>query len=241
MAQSTAIEWTDATVNFWRGCQKVSPGCAHCYMFADQRRHGLDPEVVVRCSDSTFFAPVRARKWRALPTGSMVFTCSWSDFFHEAADEWRPEAWEVIRQRDDLIWQVLTKRPENVADRLPEDWGDGWGNVWMGVSIENRRWVGRADVLRQTPAEVRFISAEPLLGPLDGLDLTGIDWLIAGGESGPGHRRVDADWVRDLRDRCADEGVAFFFKQWGGIRPKSGGRERAGRVWDEMPEPRGVA
>lgn len=281
MGERTSIEWADATYNPWRGCDKVSPGCAHCYMFREQRMYGRDPSVVTRCSASTFFAPLRAKKWRELAPGSLVFTCSWSDWFHEDADEWRPEAWEVIRQRPDLNWQILTKRPERIAEHLPDDWGAGWPNVWLGVSIENRRFVGRADVLRAVPAAVRFISAEPLLGPLiyptdpedttygvddryvgPELDLAGIDWLIVGGESGPGHRPIRVGWVRDLRDICLprDEdcdcnipllegvgqhspgcsvfraGTAFFFKQWGGARPTSGGRQLDGRTWDEFPQ-----
>lgn len=269
MGESTRIEWTNATYNPWRGCDKVSPGCAHCYMFREQQRYGRDPSVVVRCSDSTFYAPVRAKKWRELPEGALVFTCSWSDWFHEAADAWRDEAWEVLEQRPDLTWQILTKRPERIAGRLPSWWGDADAeapsNIWLGVSIENRRFVHRADVLREVPAAVRFISAEPLLGPLihgcpvclgvgvrcshcDGfpdLDLAGIDWLIVGGESGPRHRPIHADWVRALRDACVPPGsagaelgwggTAFFFKQWGGATPKSGGRELDGRTWDEMP------
>lgn len=242
MGSDTKIEWTNATYNPWRGCSKVSPGCAHCYMFTEQRRYGRDPEVVTRCADATFYAPLRKRAWRDLPAGALVFTCSWSDWFHEAADPWRDEAWDVLRQRPDLTWQILTKRPERIAAHLPGDWGDGWPNVWLGVSIENRRFVGRADVLRETPAAVRFISAEPLLGPLvmddeaewawgfrfgerwsddyDGpeLALDGIDWLIAGGESGPGHRRMDLDWARDLRDACDASGTAFFMKQMGGAQ-----------------------
>jgi protein gp37 len=219
MSAGTHIEWTDATYNPWRGCDKVSPGCAHCYMFTAQRRYGKDPTMVVRAADATFFAPVRARKWRELPTGALVFTCSWSDWFHEVADPWRDEAWEVLRQRPDLRWQVLTKRPERIADHLPPDWGDGWPNVWLGVSIENRRFVARADVLRAVPAMVRFISAEPLLGPLDGLDLRDIDWLIVGGESGPRRRSMRLAWARELRDACRCSGVAYFLKQLGGARP----------------------
>lgn len=257
MGERSVIEWTDATWNPWRGCDKVSPGCAHCYMFRDQHRYGRDPEVVVRASDATFFAPARKATWRE---PRMVFTCSWSDWFHPVADEWRAEAWEVVRQTPQHTYQVLTKRPERILAHLPDDWGDGWPNVWLGVTIENRRFVHRADILRQAPAAVRFISAEPLLGPLyadpatrwwdkvrgagvwgaDGYDgpelsLTGIDWLIAGGESGPGHRRIDPDWVRDLRDACHVAGVAFLFKQWGGPRPTSGGRELDGRTWDALP------
>jgi protein gp37 len=130
-------------------------------------------------------------------------------------------------------FQILTKRHERLAGLAPDlPWPD---NVWMGVSIENRRFVHRADYLRDVPAAVRFISAEPLLGPLEGLDLTGIDWLISGGESGPKHRPVKGNWLRDLRDRCQAENVAYFFKQWGGRRPKTGGRELDGRTWEEMP------
>jgi protein gp37 len=251
-------------------------------MFTEQRRYGRDPSVVTRCSDSTFYAPLRSKKWRELAPGSLVFTCSWSDWFHEDADEWRDEAWEVLRGRPDLNWQILTKRPERIAEHLPSDWGDGWPNVWLGVSIENRRFVGRADVLRSVPAAVRFISAEPLLGPLTpllpgpaidgkyvwwnpppdytvgrddpGLDLSDIDWLICGGESGPQHRPIRISWVRSLLDACLaprwvwrdgdiigcrdDIGTRFFFKQWGGARPTSGGRELDGRTWDEFPQAR---
>src|ERR1035441_10109543 len=138
-----------------------------------------------------------------------------SDLFHERIPvEYVQAVFDVMRRADHHVFQVLTKRHERLAELAPLlPWPE---NVWMGVSIENRRFVHRADYLREVPAAVRFISAEPLLGPLDGLDIAGMDWLIAGGESGPGHRRVEADWVRDLRDRCAPEGVAFFFKQWGG-------------------------
>jgi protein gp37 len=157
-----------------------------------------------------------------------------SDLFHEQIpDAFIADVFEVMRQADWHVFQVLTKRHERLlelADRLT------WPlNVWMGVSIENHRFVHRADYLRAVPAAVRFISAEPLLGPLDGLDLEDIDWLIAGGESGPHNRPVDVDWIRHLRDRCVTDGVAFFFKQWGGARPKTGGRLLDGRTWDEMP------
>lgn len=240
MGEATGIEWTSATWNPWMGCAKVSPGCAHCYMFTEQRRYGNDPEIVRR-SKTKFAEPL---KWeaQARATGESrdVFTCSWSDFFIEAADDWRSSAWDVIRATPHLTYQVLTKRPELVIDRLPPDWGDGWSHVWLGVSIENRRFVHRADLLRAIPAAVRFISAEPLLGPLQGLNLDGIDWLIAGGESGPRARDCNPDWVRELRDRCNAEGVAFFFKQWGAVRAVrgKGGHEDAvldGRRWLEMP------
>ena len=278
MGVASTIEWCTGTWNPWRGCDKISPGCSSCFMFRDQLRYGRDPSVVVRTSDATFFAPIKAKKWRELPAGSHIFTCSWSDFFHEDADGWRDEAWEVIRQRPDLNWQILTKRPERIPGCLPAWWGDADceapENVWLGVSIENRRFVHRADQLRAVPAAVRFISAEPLLGPLcttstrlrprttasrywrgwttstggdvAELDLTDIDWVIGGGESGgPLRRRLTDErnqpradrigWVRDIRDACVGAGVAFLFKQWGGPLPTSGGRLLDGRTWDEMP------
>jgi protein gp37 len=258
MGDRSAIEWTDATWNPWRGCDKVSPGCAHCYMFRDQRRYGRDPSIVVQASPATFNAPLH---WAA---ARMVFTCSWSDWFHETADPWRDQAWDIVRQTPQHTYQILTKRPERIADYLPADWGDGWRNVWLGVSIENRRFVHRADVLRAIPATIRFISAEPLLGPLvpdegwfaedgveergwsdgytgAGLDLRGIDWLIVGGESGPKARPMRADWVRDLQQDCwgidnerSAGTVAFFFKQWGGTRP-GGEALLDGHEWHDFP------
>jgi protein gp37 len=228
VSDRSAIEWTDATWNPWRGCDKVSPGCAHCYMFAGQRQYGRDPSVVVRAADATFLKPL-SRKWRAEAADiaqreqrrMRVFTCSWSDWFHETADPWREEAWDIVRQAEESYdFQILTKRPERILDHLPPDWGDGWPHVWLGVSIENRRFVHRAVQLGEVPAAVRFVSAEPLLGPIaDELDLRPIDWLIVGGESGPRHRRMDPAWARDLRDDCRWDETAFFFKQWGGTRP----------------------
>jgi protein gp37 len=271
MGDTTAIGWTDATYNPWRGCDKVSPGCAHCYMFTDQRRYGRDPSVVARCSDATFYAPLRKKTWRELAPGSLVFTCSWSDWFHEDADPWRDEAWDVIRQRPDLRWQILTKRPERIADHLPADWGDGWPNVWLGVSIENRRFVHRADHLRAVPAAVRFISAEPLLGPLvpsttsyladggdeldgmpygwhttrhfgskwssdPGLDLTGIDWIIFGGESGAGARKMYLLWVEDGIRAARTAGTAVFVKQLGAVAARELGVRGKGDDPNEWPE-----
>ena len=164
----------------------------------------------------------------------MIFVNSMSDLFHERIPpSYVDDVFDVMARADWHSFQVLTKRHERLAELAPSlSWHQ---NVWMGVSIENRRFVHRADTLREVPAAVRFISAEPLLGPLEGLDLSGIDWLIAGGESGPKHRRCDPGWVRELRDRCIAEGVAFFFKQWGGTRPKSVGRVLDGRTWDELP------
>ena len=159
-----------------------------------------------------------------------------SDLFHEDVPiEFIKEIFAVMAQASWHRFQILTKRHERLEELGPNlIWPE---NVWMGVSIENRRFVHRADSLRRVPAAVRFISAEPLLGPLEGLDLSSIDWLIAGGESGAKARTMKADWVRALRNRCRDEDVAFFFKQGGGFRAKSGGRELDGRTWDQFPDP----
>ncbi len=227
MGEKTSIEWTEHTWNPWHGCQHVSPGCEHCYMFAAKRRYGQDPTAVVR-SRTTFDEPLKWKKPR------LVFTCSWSDFFIAEADPWRAEAWGIIRRTPHLTYQILTKRPARIASHLPPDWP--LQNVWLGVSVEARVYRYRADVLRRIPAAVRFLSLEPLLEHLAELNLNGIHWVIAGGESGPGHRPVDADWLRAIRDRCQAAGVPFFFKQWGGRTPKSGGRLLDGRTWDEMPE-----
>lgn len=160
-----------------------------------------------------------------------------SDMFHEAIpDGYVRRVFDVMAAASQHQFQVLTKRHGRLgqlARHLP--WPE---NVWMGVTIENDRWVERADVLRQVPAAVRFVSAEPLLGPLPHLNLDGLDWLIAGGESGPGRRPAKAEWFRDLRDRCQEAGVSFFFKQWGGRFPKASGRELDGEIWNEYPEPR---
>ncbi len=231
MAEASAIEWTQATWNPWVGCTKVSPGCAHCYMFREQARFGADPSVVRRTK--TLNAP---RRWR---DGRLVFTCSWSDWFHEGADAWRDEAWRVIRATPQHTYQILTKRPERIAAHLPSDWGAGYSNVWLGVSVENQRHAYRAGILAGVPAMVRFISAEPLLGPVDltfpirvpenphiggavGPVLFWMDWLIVGGESGPDARPMSLDWARSLRDQCAGSNVAFFLKQLGGWPDKQG-------------------
>lgn len=234
MADNSAIEWTEATWNPVTGCSQVSPGCAHCYAktFAERWRgvagHPYEQGFELRLWPQRLEQPLRWARPR------MIFVNSMSDLFHEdIPEEYIEEVFDVMGRADRHTFQILTKRHERLAElgsSLP------WhSNVWIGVSVENRRFAHRIDHLREVDAAVRFISAEPLLGPLDGLDLSGIDWLIAGGESGPKHRPMQAEWVRDLRDRCAEEEVAFFFKQWGGHRPKSGGRLLDGRTWDEMP------
>jgi protein gp37 len=237
VADGSAIEWTQATWNPVTGCSKVSPGCAHCYAetFAERWRgipgHPYEQGFDLRLWPSRLELPLRWKRPR------LVFVNSMSDMFHEDVPlDFIQDVFDVMVRASQHRFQLLTKRHERLAELAPElPWPE---NVWIGVSIENRRFVKRADYLREVPAAVRFISAEPLLGPLEGLDLDGIDWLIVGGESGPKHRRIDADWARELRDRCNAEDVPFFFKQWGGRTSKAGGRLLDGRIWDEMPTAR---
>jgi len=234
LVQRSAIEWTETTWNPVTGCGQISPGCAHCYAktFAERWRgvpgHHYEQGFDLRLWPERLDQPLRWRRPR------MIFVNSMSDLFHEdIPPDYITEVFAVMTAASWHTFQILTKRPERLtamADDLP------WpSNVWMGVSIENRRFVHRADCLRRVPAAIRFISAEPLLGPLEGLDLTDIQWLIAGGESGHRHRPVRREWIRDLRDHCARADVAFFFKQWGGRSPKAGGRELDGRTWDQLP------
>jgi protein gp37 len=234
MGQPSKIEWTEATWNPVTGCDRVSPGCAHCYAmtFAERWRgipgHHYEQGFDLRLWPHRLEQPLRWRRPR------VIFVNSMSDLFHERIpDDYVAEVFDVMVRAPQHTFQVLTKRPDRMVQLVPHlPWPE---NVWMGVTIENRRFVGRADLLREVPAAVRFISAEPLLTELTTLDLAGIDWLIAGGESGHRHRPVDVDWIRDLRDRCLADRVSFFFKQWGGRTPKAGGRLLDGREWNEMP------
>lgn len=194
---------------------------------------GFDATTVTRTKTwaDPFFWQINAEAHRI---ETRVFTCSWSDFFHPDADPWRLEAWEIVRDCPNLIFQILTKRPELVPARLPRDWGDGYPNVWLGVSVENPAFLHRMDLLRQIPAAIRFVSAEPLLAPLGDLNLTNFHWVIVGGESGPGFRPMDHAWAREIRDQCQREHVAFFFKQSAAIRTEMG-TLLDGREWKEYP------
>jgi len=250
MADTTAISWTEHTWNPWRGCTKISPGCAHCYMYTQQLRYqknAKDPQkfnpFIVQQTGSTWNDPLRWQK-AAAAAGKIerVFTCSWSDFFHKDADAWRPRAWEIIRQCPNLQFQILTKRPENIAARLPMkdslglQWGPAWPwpNVWLGVSVENSKFLWRVRELTDIPAHVHFVSAEPLLDSLRKLNLEHIEWLIVGGESGKGFRPMKTEWAAELRDKCVARGVAFFFKQIAAYRTESG-CILDGREWKEYP------
>lgn len=233
MAQSS-IEWTDATWNPLTGCTKVSPGCAHCYaermavrlqgMGHPKYAHGF----TLMLHESALVQPLA---WKA---PRRVFVNSMSDLFHEDVPlRFILEVFDVMKRASWHQFQVLTKRSERLAALDPElDWPH---NVWIGVSVENQRYAFRIDHLLQTRAQVKFLSLEPLLGPLPRLKLAGINWVIVGGESGPGARPLDPRWVAEIRDQCVDAGVAFFFKQWGGARKKRAGRVLDGRTWDQFP------
>jgi protein gp37 len=252
MHTATKIEWTDVTWNPVTGCTPVSSGCDNCY--AHTLAHGRLARVYLKrlpvvASPENLQDPFAVRIWperlaqpAALKVPSMVFVNSMSDIFHHDVPEvFVRKIFEVMLREDRHVYQVLTKRParalrfyERNRDLFPA--GRIPGHIWMGTSVENQAVVFRVDQLRRVPALVRFLSCEPLLGPLR-LDLSGIHWVIAGGESGTVHRRMDLDWARGVRDQCLDAGVAFFFKQVGGRTPKAGGRLLDGREWNTLPEP----
>lgn len=231
---ASKIEWTDATWNPVTGCNKISPGCKRCYAERLSKRLKATGMAkyrngfAVTLHPDTLDIPLRWRKPRS------IFVNSMSDLFHfEVPDEFIAAVFDVMTRAHWHRYQVLTKRPERVASlnsTLP------WpAQIWQGVSVENTDYAHRIDLLRETDAAVKFLSLEPLLGPLPNLDLAGIDWVIVGGESGPGARPMQPDWARDIRDQCIDAGVPFHFKQWGGVFKKRNGRELDGRTWDEMP------
>ena len=218
------IAWTDNTFNPWIGCTRVSAGCEHCYAEAQNRLRTWNggtwgpgaPRKVT--SDENWRKPLAwDKKAREEGKRTKVFCASLSDVFdHEAPIEARQRLWELIRQTPNLDWLILTKRPQNFKKYLPEDWGTGYLNVWLGVTCENRKQgFPRVDILRETPAKVRFLSCEPLLESVKDANLTGIDWVIVGGESGAGSREFDVEWGRELQARCLEEGVKFFVKQLG--------------------------
>jgi protein gp37 len=229
MAEVTEIAWTDSTFNPWWGCSKVSAGCDHCYAESLDRRTGGDHwgagKTPRTMSADNWRKPRRWQKQaeaggvrRRVFCGSM---CDWTD--KNAPDGERERLWGLIRETPDLDWQLLTKRAPRIADCLPEDWGNGYQNVWIGVTVENKKQgLPRIDRLRMIPARVRFLSIEPLLEDLGPLDLREIHWVIVGGESGPLARPMQPDWVSSIQAQCEAQGVPFFFKQWGGRRNKGG-------------------
>ncbi len=246
MADKSSIEWTEATWNPTTGCDRITSGCDNCYALTlakrlkamgnakyqvdgDPRTSG--PGFGIQIHEDALDVP---KRWVA---PRVVFVNSMSDLFHaRVPDDFVRRVFDVMAQTPRHTYQLLTKRPKRLArlaSSLP------WpANVWMGVSVENLDVAARVGELRAVPAAVRFLSCEPLLGPLHGLDLDGIGWVIAGGESGPGARPMDPVWPGQLRDACRSAGVPYFFKQWGGTTPKAGGRTLDGRTWDQMPERR---
>lgn len=243
MSANSSIEWTETTWNPTTGCDRVSTGCDHCYALTLAKRlKAMGSEKYQRDGDPRTSGPgfgvtlhpgvlEEPRRWR---TPRLVFVNSMSDLFHAKVPvAYIRQVFEVIATTPQHTYQVLTKRARRLRRLAPElDWP---ANLWVGVSVEDATVTDRIDELRQVPAAVRFLSCEPLLGSLPRLELDGIGWVIAGGESGPGARPPEPDWVCDIRDACQQQRVPFFFKQWGGRTPKAGGRELDGRVWNEMP------
>ncbi|AWB33943.1 DUF5131 family protein [Orrella marina] len=245
MANNSSIEWTEATWNPVVGCTIISPGCTNCYAMRMARRleamgqpkyagttrmSGGRPKWngVVRIDEDSLSLPMT---WKV---GWMIFVNSMSDLFHEDVPlAFIKRVFATMRETPQHIYQILTKRAERLEELSPKlVWPQ---NVWMGVSVENESYMFRIDHLRRTQAAVKFLSLEPLLGPLNNLDFIGIDWVIAGGESGPNARPVEPNWIRSIRDQCFDAEVAFHFKQWGGVNKKKTGRVLDGRTWDDFP------
>ena len=245
MADRSTIEWTQATWNPVTGCDRVSAGCDHCYALAlagrlkamgspkyqqdgDPRTSG--PGFSVTLHPAELLVPHRWRRPR------IVFVNSMSDLFHpKVPSEFIADVFAVMADTPQHTYQILTKRPKRARSVLRSLNTLPLPNVWVGVSVEDDQRTDRACLLREIPAAVRFLSCEPLLGPLPSLDLVGMEWVIVGGESGPDARAMDEAWVHDIRNKCLSAGIPFFFKQWGGRTPKAGGRDLAGRTWNEMP------
>lgn len=234
MATHSGIEWTESTWNPLTGCNKVSPGCKHCYAerMAIRLKAIGHPNYVngfeLTIHDHVLELPLRWKK------PQNIFVNSMSDLFHkEVPFDFIQKIFDVMRRAWWHQFQVLTKRSERLYELDPQiEWPE---NVWMGVSVENNAYTFRIDHLRKTGAKIKFLSLEPLLGPLHNLNLDSIDWVIVGGESGPGARPMAEEWVIDIRDQCLASNVPFFFKQWGGTRKKKTGRLLQGRTWDETP------
>ncbi len=233
MAKST-IEWTEASWNPVTGCTKISEGCLNCYAerlayrlkAMGQKNYKNGFELTLHADSLKL-----PSQWR-IP--QMIFVCSMSDLFHDRVPfDFLSRVYAAMNEARQHTFQVLTKRSRNLVELGADlNWTN---NIWAGVTVESSAYLYRIDDLRSSQAKVRFLSLEPLLGPITGLDLTGIDWVIVGGESGPGARPMDPNWVMDIRDKCLSDGVPFFFKQWGGMNKKKAGRTLEGRTWDERP------
>lgn len=234
MSNNSGIEWTETTWNPLTGCTKVSPGCKHCYAERMAKRlQSMGQANYVNGFKLTLHesAVEKPLHWKK---PQMIFVNSMSDLFHKDVPlEFIQRVFDVMNRAHWHTFQVLTKRSEQVALYSPYlNWTN---NIWMGVSVENQDYTYRIDKLRETTAKTKFLSLEPLLGPLPRLNLSGIHWAIVGGESGPGARPLDPAWVTDIRDQCLSAKVKFFFKQWGGVQKKKAGRMLEGRTWDGMP------
>jgi len=234
MGTKSAIEWTEATWNPVTGCTKISPGCDHCYA----ERLALRLQAMGQPNYADGFRLTVQEHMLELPLRwklpQVIFVNSMSDLFHkDVPTAYIQRVFDVMRRASQHRFQVLTKRSQRLA-RLSSilNWQP---NIWMGVSVESQEYTFRIDHLRETNAHIKFLSLEPLLGPLTNLNLEGIDWVIVGGESGPGARAMRSEWVLDIRDQCRDAGIPFFFKQWGGTNKKKAGRLLDNRTWDEMP------
>ncbi|MDO9370540.1 MAG: phage Gp37/Gp68 family protein [Sphingopyxis sp.] len=238
MADGSAIEWTDATWNPVTGCTKITAGCDHCYAerFAERWRgvpgHPFENGFDLVLRPERLGQPLRWKRSR------MIFVNSMSDLFHKGVPTSFVDAvFETMEAADWHIFQVLTKRSSRMRDYLKSRYRQRTPpkHIWLGVSVEDAKGAARIEHLRAAPAGVRFLSVEPLIGPVGEVDLSDIHWVIAGGESGPGARILNIEWARQIRDECGRQNVSFFFKQWGGIRPKSGGRDLDGREWNDFP------
>jgi protein gp37 len=238
MATATTIEWTDMTWNPVTGCTKISAGCDHCYAERFSERFRGTPNHPFQTGFDLTLRPERIEQPLTWRRPRMVFVNSMSDLFHkEIPRTFISKVFDTMERAHWHTFQVLTKRSSLMRNFLRERYSCNPGptHMWFGVSIEDGSRLSRARHLREAPAGIRFLSIEPLIGAVGRIELDGIDWVIVGGESGPGARPMNADWVRDIRDQCAAAGVAFFFKQWGGFRPKSGGRLLEGREWNQFP------
>ncbi|MCA9597699.1 MAG: phage Gp37/Gp68 family protein [Myxococcales bacterium] len=235
MARGSGIEWTESTWNPVTGCTKISPGCKHCYA----ERMAARLQAMGQANYANGFGLTLQPHMLELPLGwkkaQTIFVNSMSDLFHHDVPlSYVRRVFDVMARAHWHRFQVLTKRADRLAELSPKlEWAP---NIWMGVSVESDKYRNRIDGLRATGAATKFLSLEPLLGPLLDLDLRAVDWVIVGGESGPRSRPMDAEWVLDLRDQCRRAQVPFFFKQWGGKNKKKAGRVLDGRTWDEVPD-----
>lgn len=238
MANRTSIEWTDMTWNPVTGCTKISRGCDNCYAERFSERFRGTPDHPFKQGFDLKLWPDRLSQPARWKHPQRVFVNSMSDLFHkEIPTSFIDRVFDAMEAVPQHTFQILTKRSSLMRDYINARYGDEAGprHIWMGVSVEDRAALSRVEHLRQARAGVRFLSVEPLLAAIGTMNLSGLHWVIVGGESGPGFRAMHPDWAREVRDQCLQANVPFFFKQWGGFRPKAQGRELDGRVWDEFP------